>query len=239
MSDVIEQYFRCGSCRHFEVAFTDSMNRTMGQCFTKPRHATGAAHDYACQEYLLDRDRLVPGATVPPDAELSPRERKRRDILSQARERAMADNRRGNRRPRQPRQFDEETPRERITEIPLGLQEGDMDRDELKGLLSEVIDEALGLSSPPMAPRFRGGKVIVQPANPELQAKEIDIDVLFRKITSIRDKLRVLEQKLNNQERLEVDEKAQMQGYITAAYGSLTTFNFLFRDREDSFSSKG
>jgi len=237
MSDVIEQYFHCGSCRHFEVAFTDSMNRTMGQCFSKPRHATIAAHDYACQEYLLDRKRLVPGASVPADADLSPRERKRRDILAQTRDRALAEEAR--RRVRKPRVYADDEPRERITEIPLGLQEGDMDRDELRDLLSEVIDEAIGISNPPMASRYRGGKVIVQPANPELQAKEIDIDVLFRKITSVRDKLRVLEQKLNTQEKLEYDEKAQMQGYITAAYGSLTTFNFLFRDREDGFTSKG
>ena len=61
----------------------------------------------------------------------------------------------------------------------------------------------------------------------------------FKKVTSVRDKLRVLEQKLNAHQSLSLGEKAELQGYITRAYGSLTTFNSLFRDDEDRFKGTG
>jgi len=110
-----------------------------------------------------------------------------------------------------------------------------MQRSELKALLAEVLDEALGVADAPIHPRYYGGKVVVQPANPELQAKEIDIEVFFRKIVTMRDKLRVLEQRINASDKLEPAEKVQLQQYITGCYGSLTSFNFLFRDRDDWF----
>ena len=110
-----------------------------------------------------------------------------------------------------------------------------MQRQELKAILAEVLDEALGVSDAPIHPRFAGGKVMIQPANAELQAKELEIDVLFRKIVAVREKLRVLEQKINSADGLEPAEKIQIQQYITSCYGSLTSFNFLFRDRDDWF----
>ena len=88
-----------------------------------------------------------------------------------------------------------------------------------------------------MHPKFRGGKVVIQPANEELASKEVAIDVFFRKITTVRDKLRVLEQKVNGNKSLEPDERAQMQGYITGCYGALKTFNMLFAERDDWFQS--
>ena len=69
--------------------------------------------------------------------------------------------------------------------------------------------------------------------------KEIPATVLFRKVTSIREKLRVLEQKLNNHPNLDDAEKAELQTYLTKCYGTLTTFNFLFRDEEDKFKGSG
>lgn len=110
-----------------------------------------------------------------------------------------------------------------------------MHRNDLKALLAEVLDEALGLGDSAIHPRYVGGKVVIHPGNPELQAKEIDIDVLFKKIVSVREKLRVLEQKINASDKLDSADKVQIQQYITACYGSMTSFNFLFRDREDWF----
>jgi hypothetical protein len=69
--------------------------------------------------------------------------------------------------------------------------------------------------------------------------KEVPVTVLFRKVTSIREKLRVMEQKLNSHPSLDDAEKAELQGYLTRCYGSLTTFNFLFRDEEDKFKGTG
>ncbi len=232
MADVYEDYFRCGSCRHYEVAFTDRLGRTMGQCFRKPRRATQPAHDMACEDYRMDRDRLIPGAKVPDNAPTdTPRERMRRQALQQATQRHK---RSESRRPKRPERPPEKP---KLQQIPLGDEGDDMDRDELKSLLAEVIDEALAMSDPPLHPRYRGGKVVIQPGNGELSSKEVPIDVFFRKITTVRDKLRVLEQKLNGNKALEPEERAQLQGYISGCYGALKTFNMLFADRDDWFSN--
>ena len=232
---------RCGSCRAYNLEFTDRMGRQMGHCHRKPRHGQLAANDFGCEDYLLDRARLIPGGKVPDDANLSPRQRARRREL----ERAVENHKRRPSTTRSTRTSSmnsraaPEPPKPKLQEIPLfGDEEENMDRDELKTILAEVLEESLGITEVPIHERYRGGKVIVQPGNPELSAKEIPIDALFRKVTSVRDKLRVLEQKINAAKALESDEKAQLQAYISGAYGSLTTFNFMFRDKDDYFSSK-
>ena len=230
MADVYEDFGRCGSCRSYEVAFSDRLGRTMGQCFRKPRRATVPAHDHACEDYRLDRSRLIPGAKVPDDLpDESPRERQRRMQLERA---SRSVQRRTKPRAAKPLP----SARVKIQQIPLG-QGDDMDREELKSLLAEVLDEAFAVSDPPIHPRYHGGKLIIQPGNTELASKEIDLEIFFRKITSVRDKLRVLEQKVNSHKDLSTEDRAQMQGYISGCYGALKTFNMLFADRDDWFSN--
>jgi hypothetical protein len=110
--------------------------------------------------------------------------------------------------------------------------EGDsMTRQELMDLFLE----ASGLADVPLAQKWEGGTVKLVPANPELQAKDLPIDSLFHKVVMVRDRLRVLEQKLNAHPKLSDAEKVEMQQYVTRCYGSLTTFNVLFRDKNDQF----
>jgi hypothetical protein len=98
-----------------------------------------------------------------------------------------------------------------------------------------VIRDELGVADVELAGKWDGGEIILKPGKDGLQEKRIPIDALFHKVVMIRDKLRVLEQKINSHPKLSVDEKVQMQQYVTGCYGSLTTFNVLFADRDDSF----
>ena len=113
-----------------------------------------------------------------------------------------------------------------------------MERSELRKIIEEALDDALTLKAVDMLSRFEGGTVTIHPGVEGTQPKEIPVDALFKKITAIRDNLRVLEQKLNAHDALSAGEKVQMQQYISRCYGTLTTFNFLFRDKSDGFSSK-
>ena len=83
--------------------------------------------------------------------------------------------------------------------------------------------------------RWTGGKVLLQPADESMAAKEIPAETFFHKIVMVRDKLRVLEQQVNSHKKLEAEDRVHLQQYITKAYGSLTTFNVLFKYKDDQF----
>jgi len=107
----------------------------------------------------------------------------------------------------------------------------------------ETVLKRLGVENPnaiveDLGARWHKGKMVLHPADPTLQTKEIPLEVLFHKIVGIRNQLRVLEQKVNANEKLSDAEKIDLQQYITRSYGSLTTFNILFKNKEDQFSSK-
>jgi hypothetical protein len=101
--------------------------------------------------------------------------------------------------------------------------------------LMDIFLEASGQADVPLAPKWEGGVVQLLPKNGELQGKELPIDSLFHKVVMIRDRLRTLEQKLNGHPKLSDAEKVEMQQYVTRCYGSLTSFNVLFRDKGDQF----
>ena len=86
--------------------------------------------------------------------------------------------------------------------------------------------------------KWTGGKMILQPGDNSLKPKEVPIDVFFNKIVMLRDRLRVLEQRINAHDKLTEEDKVNMQQYITRCYGSLTTFNVLFKYQTDSFTGE-
>jgi len=87
----------------------------------------------------------------------------------------------------------------------------------------------------PIADKWKGGKLILEPGDTSLKSKEMPIDNFFHKITMVRDKLRVMEQKINSSKNLDEQEKIDLQQYITRSYGSLTSFNVLFKLKSQQF----
>ncbi len=108
-----------------------------------------------------------------------------------------------------------------------------MTREEFAQAIREALREEE--AEVRLAPKWEGGTVVLKPGDPSTQPKEVPLDALLHKIVMIRDRLRVLEQKINAHEKLTDAEKVDMQQYVTRCYGSLTTFNALFRDERDRF----
>ena len=111
-----------------------------------------------------------------------------------------------------------------------------MNADEFRAVLREVIRDELGATEVELGSRWEGGEVILKPGKEGTQEKRVPIDAFFHKVVMIRDKLRVLEQRINAHAKLSDEEKVQMQQYVTGCYGTLTTFNVLFANREDGFT---
>ena len=87
----------------------------------------------------------------------------------------------------------------------------------------------------PLGDRWKGGTMILQPADKTQKGKEVPIDIFFHKIVMLRDRLRVMEQQINAHKILSDEDKVNLQQYITRIYGSLTTFNVLFKNKENWF----
>ena len=90
----------------------------------------------------------------------------------------------------------------------------------------------------PLGDKWTGGVLVMKPGSDTLKEKEVPIDVFFHKIVMLRDRLRVLEQRINSHEKLTDEDKVSMQQYITRIYGSLTTFNVLFKHKMDYFEGE-
>jgi hypothetical protein len=107
---------------------------------------------------------------------------------------------------------------------------------EVEDVLVSVLERYNGLSGiVPLGEKWKGGTMELKPGNSSLQPKEIPIETFFHKIVMLRDRLRVLEQNINTHPGLSDEDKVNLQQYITRIYGSLTTFNILFADKEAYF----
>lgn len=141
-----------------------------------------------------------------------------------------------------------------ISFINAGIKEIDKDDAQLDEIIAENVSEEIETHSEaeksllkilrlwggvseivPLGERWQNGTMILQPADASLKPKEIPIEDFFHKIVMLRDRLRVLEQNINSSKNLSDEEKVNMQQYITRCYGSLTTFNVLFKNKEQWF----
>ena len=113
---------------------------------------------------------------------------------------------------------------------------GQISISDIEEALDTVLERRLHeVQMVPLGARWDGGTLVLQPKDTSLQSKEVPIDTFFHKIVMLRDRLRVMEQKINAHKGLSESEKIDLQQYITAAYGSLTTFNVLFRETHHQF----
>ena len=129
-----------------------------------------------------------------------------------------------------------------LAEATASLTEMQMPLATLMRETAQAVVDALGLEPPDNWSKVWrcAGKVapsLCTPADPSLQAKEVPLETFFHKIVMIRNNLRVLEQKVNASEKLSDADKFDLQQYITRCYGSLTTFNVLFKEKEDQFGA--
>ena len=144
-------------------------------------------------------------------------------------------------------QFDDG--RRTVAPEPSGLEPAEA-QASIRGLdlpLAQVVQQTvdatihkLGLEKPDavveqLGAKWHRGKAVLHPADPALQTKEVPLETFFHKVVMVRNNLRVLEQKINAHPQLSDGEKVEMQQYITRSYGSLTTFNLLFQEKEDAF----
>ena len=113
--------------------------------------------------------------------------------------------------------------------------DGELTYNTLEKSLIKILSSWSDISKTvDLGDKWTGGKLILEPGDDSLKSKELPIDTFFHKIVMVRDRLRVMEQRINSS-KLTDEEKVNLQQYITRIYGSLTTFNVLFKYKDDHF----
>ena len=114
----------------------------------------------------------------------------------------------------------------------------EINKAEIKELAKAIMEEMDLLYSAELATKWENGSIFFIPQDSTQKDHEIPIEKIMHKIVMMRDNLRVLEAQINANDKLTEGEKVRFQGYISRCYGSMTSFNFLFRNPEDRFASK-
>ena len=207
MSDPAYGPRECGSCRLWRPILADERG-PIGPCRLQVRTGDFPGTAPRCERYL-SRDAAVPTAP-PPEPERRRRVSGPRPVLVHH---GAAD--------------------AVAAAPPLPEELTDMTREEFAQAIREAMREEAGEIR--LANKWEGGTVVLKPGDPATSPKELPIDALLHKVVMIRDRLRVLEAKLNAHDKLTDAEKVDLQQYVTRCYGSLTSFNLLFKEEKDRF----
>jgi len=119
-----------------------------------------------------------------------------------------------------------------------GEEGGTVDRDTLRDVLLDVIEQFIGVEDVEIGKKWQGGTMSIQPEDTSLKPYDMPVETFFHKVVMLRDNLRRLEAKVNTHAGLSDADKVELQQYVSKCYGSLTSFNVLFKNRDDGFSSK-
>jgi hypothetical protein len=209
----------CGSCRLWRPILEDERG-PLGPCRLQVRTGDFPGTAPVCERYLA-RDAAIPQA-APPEPE---RRRRSRDL------RPVVVHRPGEATP--VTTYVTAAPRAAGPPPPLPEELTDMTREEFAQAIREALREEH--ADIKLANKWEGGSIVLKPGDPGTAPKELPLDALLHKVVMIRDRLRVLEAKINGHEKLSDAEKVDFQQYVTRCYGSLTTFNVLFKDEKDKF----
>jgi len=209
----------CGSCRLWRPILEDERG-PIGPCRLQVRTGDFPGTAPVCERYM-PCDAAIPAAPPP-----EPERRRRSSSL-----RPVVVHRPGDAVP-----VTTYVPVERPVRPPpppLPEELTDMTREEFAQAIREALREEH--TEVRLANKWEGGSIVLKPGDPGTAPKEIPLDALLHKVVMIRDRLRVLEAKINAHEKLSDAEKVDFQQYVTRCYGSLTTFNVLFKEEKDKF----
>ncbi len=207
----------CGSCRLWRAILADERG-PIGPCRLQVRTGDFPGTAPTCERYLA-RSAAIPSAP-PPEPERRRRVRNLRPVVVH--------------RPGDPTPVRAHVPAGTPTQGPTLPEElTDMTREEFAQAIRDVLHEES--ADVKLANKWEGGTIVLKPGDPGTAPKELPLDALLHKVVMIRDRLRVLEAKINAHEKLSDAEKVDFQQYVTRCYGSLTTFNVLFKDEKDKF----
>lgn len=217
----------CGSCIAWRFTEVDQSRQVAsGICKLRPELTTVPADMKKCTIYK-PRGQFVysPGQSSSP-------KRRRAKVLKVVRIDEKGQKIASHHTPKRPRVV---PPRSTLpAEINLGDEANEA---QIKQLLIEVFRTELNPSKPSMHPKFEGGRVSVHSV--EGQINELSAERLFSQLVHLQDSLEALESGFQRHsaklgERLVSD----LDGQLKRIRGTMTTFNVMFREKTDFFSSK-